>query len=238
MAFIGVILVGLTGCGASLNDDPAIALTSTPTETPANPGDNPAKGPSKVAASAVGAIGSYKIGSQDVLEVSVFKVPELTKSVQVADSGTVNLPLVGEIKVAGRTPQDVERELTQKLGAKYLQSPQVTVSIREYNSQRVTVDGAVKKPGVFPYRTSVSLLQVIAMADGLDANADSTVVVLRDQNGERKAARFDVSAIRSGEANDPPIEPGDVIVVGTSAIKEAFNQVLKAVPLTSLFVGF
>lgn len=169
--------------------------------------------------------------------MSVFKVPDLSKTVTVADTGTVNLPLVGEIIASGRTPQEVERDLTQKLGSKYLQSPQVTVSIKEYNSQRVTVDGAVKKPGVFPYRSSVSLLQVIAMADGLDPNSDSTVVVFRQINGERQAARFDVSQIRSGETQDPPIKPGDVVVVGSSAVKEAFNNVLKALPLAGLFVG-
>jgi polysaccharide export outer membrane protein len=184
------------------------------------------------------ALGSgYKIGPQDVLEVSVFKVPELTRTVQVADTGTVNLPLVGEITVAGRSPKDVEQELTKKLGAKYLQSPQVSVSMKEYNSQRVTVDGAVKKPGIIPYRNSLSLLQVIAMADGLDANSDSTVVIFRDEKGERQAARFDIGDIRSGAAKDPAIQPGDTVVVGSSAAKEAFNNVLKVLPLAGLFVG-
>ncbi len=179
----------------------------------------------------------YKIGPGDVLDVSVFKVPELGRTVTVADTGTVNLPLTGEIVAVGRTPQDVEREVTRKLGAKYLQSPQVTVSIKEYNSQRVTVDGAVKRPGVFPYRSSVSLLQVIAMADGLDANSDAAVVVFRQTAGERQAARFDIDAIRNGEAPDPAVKPGDVVVVGSSAAKEAFNNVLKVLPLAGLFVG-
>ena len=223
---------------------PPKATAASSVAPPSQPASESAAAPAKTVDSAMrssltptAASGSYKIGPQDVLDVSVFKVPELTKTVQVADTGTVNLPLVGEIKAAGRTPQDVERDLTQKLGAKYLQSPQVTVSIKEYNSQRVTVDGAVKKPGVFPYRNSVSLLQVIAMADGLDANSDSTVVIFRNEKGERQAARFDVGEIRSGEAKDPPIEPGDVIVVGSSAVKEAFNNVLKALPLAGLFVG-
>ena len=69
----------------------------------------------------------YKIGAMDVLDISVFQVPELTKSVQVADTGTINLPLIGEVVVAGKTAQQVERDLTTKLGAKYLQNPQVTV---------------------------------------------------------------------------------------------------------------
>lgn len=70
---------------------------------------------------------AYEIGPQDVLDISVFKVPELSKSVQVADTGTINLPLLGEVVADGRTARQLERELTAQLGAKYLQNPQVTV---------------------------------------------------------------------------------------------------------------
>jgi polysaccharide export outer membrane protein len=256
----------LGACGASLNNGdlgglgaaggPEATLADSaapgaPAAAPAGaaPVANPAAEPGKVAApvtpaaTPVAAPGSpaassgYKIGANDVLEVAVFKVPELSKSVQVTDAGTVNLPLVGEIVAAGRTPRDVERDLAQKLGAKYLQSPQVSVFVKEYNSQRITIDGAVKKPGVMPYRSSITLLQVIAMADGLDADSDSTVVVFRETDGKKSAARFDVDEIRSGAAQDPQIKPGDTIVVGSSMLKSAFNQVLKVLPLAGLFVG-
>jgi len=180
---------------------------------------------------------SYKIGTGDVLDVSVFKVPELNKSVQVADNGMVGLPLVGDIQAKGRTPKEIERELAQKLGAKYLQSPQVTVFVKEYNSQRITIDGAVDKPGVFPYRSSITLLQVIAMAGGLDPNSDSTVVVFREAEGKKTAARFDIDQIRGGSAEDPAIKPGDTVVVGSSMIKQAFNNVLKALPVAGFFLG-
>ena len=115
----------------------------------------------------------------DVLDISVFQVPELTKSVQVADTGTINLPLIGEVAVAGKTAQQVERDLTTKLGAKYLQNPQVTVFVKEYNSHQVTIQGEIKKPGVFPLKGTTSLLQLIALAGGFDANSDSTVLILR-----------------------------------------------------------
>jgi polysaccharide export outer membrane protein len=247
----------LGACGASLNNgdlgglgaaggeaDAPVANATAPGAAAAAPaaptGATPAGKPSALpVAAAPGAAlaNGYKIGANDVLDVSVFKVPELSRSVQVTDAGTVNLPLVGEIVAVGRTPQDVERELTKKLGAKYLQSPQVSVSVKEYNSQRITIDGAVKKPGVIPYRSSITLLQVIAMADGLDQDSDSTVVVFRETEGKKSAARFDVEEIRSGAAQDPQIRPGDTIVVGSSMLKSAFNQVLKALPLAGLFVG-
>lgn len=179
---------------------------------------------------------TYKIGPQDVLEISVFKVPELSKSVQVADTGTVNLPLVGDIKASGRTAQDVERDLVGKLGSKYLHNPQVSVFVKEYNSQRITVEGAVKKPGVFPYRGRATLLQAIAMAEGLDnAVAETNVVVFRNVKGKRAAAKFDIEDIRRGRAEDPQIESGDVVIVANSAMKETFNSVLKVLPLAGLF---
>lgn len=227
----------LSGCGASLNNQleqtdssglsaglvaeqasvrlPREAQTFTAAATPGNT--------------------AYKIGPHDVIEISVFKVQELSRSVQVADNGHVNLPLIGDVAAAGRTAQELERDLVKKYGQKYLQSPQVTVSIKEYNSQRVTIEGAVKKPGVYPVRGKSSLLQFIATAEGLDQNADFTVVVFRNTGGKRSAAKFDISAIRAGTAADPAIQSGDVIVASSSALKETFNNLLKALPIAGVF---
>jgi protein-tyrosine phosphatase len=175
---------------------------------------------------------AYKIGPQDVLEISVFKVPDLSRKVQVADSGSVNLPLVGEIQAAGRTAQEMERDLTARLGAKYLQNPQVSVYIIEYNSQRVTIEGAVRKPGVYPIRGKTSLLQSIAIAGGLDDTASTNdLVIVRNLNGKRSAARFDLGQIRAGKLDDPVIKPGDLIMVNASGAKAAFKKLMKAVPL-------
>lgn len=178
---------------------------------------------------------AYHIGTLDVLEITVFKVPDLTTSVQVAPTGTINLPLVGEIKAAGLTSQQLERELTRKLGDKYLQNPQVTVFVKEYNSQRVVVEGAVRRPGVYPLKGAGTLLQVIAQAEGLETRADSQVIVLRQEGGRRYAARFDLQSIKDGQLEDPEIKAGDTVVVGTSAIKEGFENLMRAVPVIGLF---
>lgn len=188
--------------------------------------------------SAVNSAGSaaYRIGPQDVLEVTVFKVSELSKTVQVSEAGTINFPLVGDVNAAGRTPREVERDLTAQLGSKYLQNPQVTIYVKEFNSQRVTLEGAVKKPGVFPIQGRLSLLQAIALAQGLESASDNTVLVFRETEGKRSAARFDISDIRSGSAEDPRLQAGDVVVAGTSAIKEGLNNILKIVPLASFAI--
>lgn len=236
----------LANCAASLNGESASDLSlkqQAAVEAVASTEPAPDAAPARAARTAeaftsVATPGSsaYKIGPLDVLDVSVFKVPELSKTVQVADAGTVNLPLVGEIPAAGRTAQEVERDLTKQLGAKYLKSPQVTVFVKEYNSQRVTIEGAVKKQGVYPIRGRTTLLQFIAMADGLDSVSDSTVLVFRQTDGGRMAARFDIDAIRSGTAEDPVIYSGDVIVANSSMLKGAFNNVLKMLPLAGTFM--
>jgi polysaccharide export outer membrane protein len=182
---------------------------------------------------------AYKIGPLDVLDISVFKVPELSHTVQVSGVGTINLPLVGELPAAGKTARDIERDLTAKLGAKYLQSPQVTVYIKEYNSQRVTIEGAIKKPGVYPMRGKTTLLQLVATAEGFNEVSDlSEIVVFRRVGSKRSAAKFDVSEIRAGRVDDPALQEGDVIVVNESAGKVAFQNVLKALPITSAFMMF
>ncbi len=115
---------------------------------------------------------AYKIGPLDVLDVTVFKVPDLAKTVQVAEDGSINYPLIGEVTAAGKTAHELEHDLTKKLGAKYLRDPQVTVMIKEYNSQRVTVSGSVKSSGVYAIKGSTSLMQVIAMAGDIDMNTE------------------------------------------------------------------
>ena len=179
---------------------------------------------------------AYKIGPQDVLEVTVFKVSELSKTAQVSEAGTLSYPLVGDVIAAGKTPRQVERELTELLGAKYLQNPQVSVYVKEFNSQRVTVEGAVKHPGVFPIQGNMSLLQAIALAQGLETVSDDTVLIFRQTNGKRSAARFDIANIRTGDAEDPALQAGDVVVAGASAIKEGLGNILKMLPLASFAI--
>ena len=177
----------------------------------------------------------YMLGAQDVVEVKVFKVEELSKTVQVSESGTFNYPLVGDVQASGKTAQEIERDLTARLGSRYLENPQVTVRVTEMNSRRITVEGAVKKPGVFPISGNMSLLQGIAKAQGLTPIASTTVVVIRSEGGKRKAAKFDLDEIRTGAANDPSLRAGDIIVAPKSAGKESFQNLLKVVPLVRVF---
>jgi polysaccharide biosynthesis/export protein len=177
---------------------------------------------------------AYKIGPRDVLEVTVFKVPDLSKVVQVSEVGTISYPLVGEVQAGGRTAREVEQDLTSTLGAKYLQNPQVSVFVKEYNSQRVTVEGSVKKPGVVPIQGGLSLIQAVALSGGFDDSAEETIILFRKAEGKHLVGKFDVSKIRSSKAEDPQLEPGDVLVAPSSDIKVGMSYFLKMLPLANL----
>ncbi len=181
----------------------------------------------------------YRINPFDVIEISVFQVPELSRSVQVNTVGQFSLPLVGAIDASGKTPGELEREITQRLGERYLQSPDVNVFVKEYQSQRVTIDGAVNSPGVYQLTGNSGLIQVIALARGLDRVADpGGVLVFRTIDGKRHAAAFDIRPIRRGEQPDPRIMGGDVIVVDTSASRTAWRGLRESLGVMGFFRPF
>jgi polysaccharide biosynthesis/export protein len=178
----------------------------------------------------------YKIAPLDVIEVSVFGVKDLDRTVQVSSSGMISLPLIKQVKAGGRTQAQLERDIAAKLEATYLQSPQVSVFVKEYNSQRVTVDGAVKKPGIFPTTGDISLLQAIALAEGLNELADpSGILLFRTVDNKRMAARFDLKAIRAGRVQDPILQAGDIVMVDQSSARTTLNDVKNVLPLSGLF---
>ncbi len=181
----------------------------------------------------------YRIGPLDLIEISVFQVPELNKTVKVSSSGQVALPLVGNVVAGGRTVAELEEEIAAKLGASYIQNPEVTVFVRESTSQRVTVDGAVEKPGVVPLTGPTTLLQTIAMSGGLQRGAaPRDIVVFRTVDNQRMAAKFDLKAIRKGTAADPLLYGGDVVVVESSLVRTALGDVKSALPVFSMFMPF
>ena len=190
------------------------------------------------AANAVTETGSedYQIAASDVLEVTVLGVPELTRVVQVSASGTITMPLIKTVKAGGRTQAQIERDISAKLEATYLQTPQVSVFVKEYNSQRITVDGAVNKPGIYPTTGKITLLQAIALGEGLNAVADpSGILVFRSVNNKRMAARFDIKQIRGGKVSDPTLQAGDIVMVDESSSRTTLRDIKDAMPLSGLF---
>ena len=169
------------------------------------------------------------IAPGDILEVSVFQVPDLSRTVQVDDAGRVSLPLIGVVPAAGKSVRTFENDIILAYGRDYLQSPQISVFVKESAANRVTVDGEVRRAGVFPLPPSSSLLDAIALAGGFSNLADeSKVYVFRQIEGQRLVANYDVSSIRQGRRSAPRIYGGDVVVVFQSASRVAFQNLKEA----------
>ena len=133
----------------------------------------------------------------------------------------------------------LEKELTEMLAQDYLQNPQVSLFVREYTSQSITVEGAVAKPGIYSLKGQTSLLQAIVIAGGLSEYANPRgIIVFREVNGERLAAVFDIREVRGGNAEDPQIYGNDLIIVDQAGAKSAWKEVLQALPVIGLFTRF
>jgi polysaccharide export outer membrane protein len=182
---------------------------------------------------------NYKISPLDKLTIKVFKADDLSGDYDVDLAGHISMPLVGEVQALNLTTAELDQKLTEILGQKYFEHPDVSVSIKESTAHVVTVDGAVKESGQYQVAGPVSLIQAVAMAKGTtdDANA-RRVAVFRMIDGQRQAAAFDLTAIRRGEAQDPRIYPGDIIVVDGSRMKAVQKQLFQAWPLLSIFRPF
>lgn len=170
----------------------------------------------------------YAIGPNDLIEVEVYGVPDLRRTVRVNSSGLVSLPLVGQVSLAGLTAQQAEDRLAAVYGDKYLQNPQISIFIREFTTQRVTVEGAVGHPGVFPFTGQITLLRTMAMVGGGGAMArlDEVMVFRKGPDGKVATLVFNVEKIREGTEPDPFLVAEDVVVVKRDATRALLKDSL------------
>jgi len=234
---VGLGIAACAGSGALPSEDVPPATPLAPNSAPQPPGSASAITPVAMGSRAptadltlgrpVAAPGDYLIGPQDLLNVQVFGVAALDREVRVNASGQISLPLIGPVQAAGLTGEQLAADIATRLAKTYLQNPQVTIFIKEFTSQRVTVTGAVKTPNVFPLKGRMTLLQVVAAAGGPTsvANRGSARILRLEPDGTRKALHYDLAAIRDGDAPDPEIQGEDVVLVDTSAVKEAVKDV-------------
>jgi len=182
----------------------------------------------------------YRIGAQDLLAISVFGVEELNKEVRVNSNGQVSLPLIGAVMAGGKTIPELETELGKKYAGGYLQNPQVTVFVKEFTSQRITLEGAFKKPGIYPITGRTSLLQAVAMGGGVDDQiADlGGIVVMRNVGGKRMAAVYDLRQVRRGVIEDPQLYGDDIVVVEQSGSKTVLRRFVETMPVLGVFRWF
>lgn len=181
----------------------------------------------------------YFLGPSDVIGVAVFGVPEFSGDYTVDNLGRIKLPLVGDVVVQGDTADAVAVKLKSKLEASYLRNPEVQVVVKSAQSQRITIDGSVTQPGMYPVAGDITLLQSIALARGTAQDANPRrVVIFRKVGGQRTAAAFDLTDIRRGIQPDPQVYGNDIIVVDGNGASKTFRDFLAAVPLVALFRPF
>jgi polysaccharide export outer membrane protein len=157
----------------------------------------------------------YHIGPLDLLDIKVLYSEEVSRQVRVDSRGNISLPLLGVVKAAGLTPFELEQSITNKLSVDLIQNPQVTVFIKEFTSQRMTVQGVVNRAGVYDFQGQATLLQAISMAGGLSEKADETAVkVIRKLPGKNEETlTYDINVIRENKMDDPVLENGDVVMI-------------------------
>jgi len=229
-----VLVLGSTLCMAQEEGvpDPQAGVLKQWNETIMDAGGQAASAPLPVQE-------DYRIGTEDLLEVSVFEVPELSRTVRVSGSGEVSLPLLGAIRVAGMTTRELEQDLTRRLKGTYLLDPQVSVFMKEFKSDPVSVVGAVKLPGLYQIQGRKTLIELLAMAQGFSEGPmrqpGRTIIVTRGPKTQWQVANDSATGegsavgaqtggesieipikqlIQTGEAQwNVPIYPGDVVKV-------------------------
>ena len=192
--------------------------------------DEPSAAP--VAPYAVSPLVDYRIGPLDKLNITVFQVKDLTiEKIQVDAGGQILLPLIGAVNAQGRTTTELSAEIARRLGEHYLQSPQVSVVVEEAVSQKVSVEGAVNKAGVFELKGRTGLLEAVARAEGTSRTANRRrVTIVRSVAGQPRAATFDLLAIQRGQARNPEVLGNDVVVVDDSRVRTFWRGFVEALP--------
>jgi polysaccharide export outer membrane protein len=157
----------------------------------------------------------YRVGESDTLQITVWKSPDLSKTVVVRPDGMIALPLIGDLKVIGMTSGEIQELVTSKL-KDYVVSPRVLVEITEIRSRRVFITGEIVRPGLYPLGGQTTVLQLIAQAGGLTPFAKrKSIVILRQENGKQTRFPFNYSDVVHGRSpqQNIPLAPGDTVVV-------------------------
>lgn len=218
---LALALIAMSGCATKIGGDPKLqVLDASELPLPGRADMAPPERP-------------YVVGAFDRLTIDVFGIEELAnREIQVTGEGMISFPLAGDVQVAGMTPNEIRDILAVRLRANHIRNPAVSVAVKEIVSQVVTVEGEVKKPGLYPIQGRMGLLRAMALAEGVTEFARMRdVVVFRTVGGQKYAALYNLDAIRRGAYGDPDIYPNDTIVVGDSKTRRLLKDILTLAPL-------
>lgn len=210
---------GPAPAAAPLTSAPAAApLTPAPAATPLTPAPSRGVAPPPAVSMQAPTGGDYKLAAKDQITITVHSQDDLTRTVRVSESGTITLPLLGELTVAGLTAAEVEEKITAGLKGGYLVNPRVTVTVAEYQGRQVSVMGAVQQPGSYALKTNgTTLLVALSEAKGVREGADRVAYVVRahPRPGEPQPLTVDLDALlRAGDPrHNVVVEAGDSVYV-------------------------
>ncbi len=196
----------------------AVSAAQAQQNAPANSGSGKTAAQSNaggVAARPATADPNYMIGPQDVLDISVWKEVELSRSVPVRPDGKISLPLLNDVQAAGLTPMQLTTQITTGL-KKYIADPQVTVMVTQINSQRIYILGETNRPGAFPLLPGMTVLEALSSGGGFTMFANTKkIYVMRKVNGEQQKYPFNYKDVVHGKSPEANIvlQAGDTIVV-------------------------
>src|SRR6202171_4298172 len=155
----------------------------------------------------------YKLWPQDVVQVTVWKEPEITRTIPVRPDGKISLPLLNDVQAAGLTAMQLASNIREGL-TKFLNNPQVTVTVTQINSRRVFVTGEVIRSGALPLLPGMTVLQALSSSGGFTQFAkEKAIYILRNENGKQVKHLYNYKDVLKGKTEDILLEPGDVIVV-------------------------
>ena len=194
----------------------AFAQSNPPTQPPAPAGDKQEGAKQGQSSQGAHSDSSYVIGATDVLAINVWKEPDISRSVPVRSDGKISLPLVGELQAGGKTPQQLEQEITKRLQS-YISEPEVTVIVTDSKSQKVNILGMVARPGAYLLTSSTTVLDAIAMAGGFkDFAKQKSIYVLRQApDGTQTQIPFNYKDVIKGKnpEQNTRLQAGDAVVV-------------------------
>jgi polysaccharide export outer membrane protein len=199
---VSLVLVAGVGLAGEAAAQGSASVTSTP---------HPATGP----AAAAPVASDYVIGAEDMLQISVWKNESLSRQLPVRPDGKVSMPLLHDIQAAGLTPMQLRDKIAGAL-AEFMPNPEVSVTVLEVRSYRVSVLGEVQRPGVLQLRAPTTVLEALALAGGFrDFASPSKIVIFRKNgNGNTEKLRFNYNrAVSSASEENMPLRSGDVVVV-------------------------
>lgn len=242
-----LLLVSLLSCGAAAGQ--SATQSSAPAQKPALETTEDVNRRlaqmqrMQTAAEESGAAGEYRIGPEDLLEITIFEAPEMNRALRVSASGEISLTLLGAVRAAGLTPRELESVLAELLRRSYMKDPHVGVFVKELQSRPVSVFGAVYKPGVFQVRGTKTVVEMLSLAEGLAADAGDTVIIMRgagfpaggaaeEAGSEKTAPRAETleinlkSLLESGDSRfNVPVFPGDIVKVTRAGIVYVVGEV-------------